>query len=83
MALTDESAGGHLAVESALLCMTRTPLRLVIPMYPALDLTGLLEYTKQKSEQRPVSILEDYLASSQQKYLLVHGMESEWHWLSQ
>jgi hypothetical protein len=38
-------------------------------MYPALDLTGALEYAKQKAEQRPVSILEEYLASSQQKAL--------------
>lgn len=69
IALTGESAGGHLAAESALLAMTRNPLRIVIPMYPALDLTGSLEWTKQNVEQRPVSILEDYLASSQQKVL--------------
>ena len=68
IALTGESAGGHLAAESALLAMTRNPLRVVIPMYPALDLTGALEYAKQK-ERRPISILEKYLVSSQQKGL--------------
>lgn len=69
IALTGESAGGHLAAESALLAMTRNPLRVVIPMYPALDLPEALEYTKREIEYRPVSILEDYLASSQQNVL--------------
>lgn len=68
-AVTGESAGGHLAVQSALLAMTRNTLRVVIPMYPALDLTGALEHMKREIEYRPVSILEDYLASSQQKVL--------------
>ncbi|KAI7785937.1 hypothetical protein LA080_005598 [Diaporthe eres] len=69
IALTGESAGGHLAAESALLGMTRNLLRIVIPMYPALDLTEALEFTKREIEYRPVSILEDYLANSQQKVL--------------
>lgn len=69
IALTGESAGGHLAVESALLAMTRNPLRIVIPMYPALDLPEALEWAKREIEYRPVSILEDYLANSQQKVL--------------
>lgn len=49
--------------------MTRNLLRIVIPMYPALDLTEALEFTKREIEYRPVSILEDYLANSQQKVL--------------
>lgn len=69
IAVTGESAGGHLAAQSTLLAMTRNPVRVVIPMYPALDLTGALEHTKREIEYRPVSILEDYLASSQQKVL--------------
>lgn len=69
MAVTGESAGGHLAAQSALLAMTHKPLRVVIPMYPALDLTGALEHTKREIEYRPVSILEEYLATSQQKVL--------------
>lgn len=69
IALTGESAGGHLAAETALLGMTRNRLRIVIPMYPALDMTEVLEHTKRNIPQRPVSILEDYLANSQQKVL--------------
>lgn len=69
IALTGESAGGHLAAQSALLAMTRNPLRVVIPMYPALDLTEAFEHAKREFEYRPISILEDYLASSQQKVL--------------
>lgn len=69
IAVTGESAGGHLAAQSALLTMTRHSLQIVIPMYPALDLTGALEHTKHAIEYRPVSILEEYLASSQQKVL--------------
>lgn len=69
IAVTGESAGGHLAAQSALLAMTRNALRIVIPMYPALDLTGALEHTKREIEYRPVSILEDYLANSKQKML--------------
>lgn len=69
IALTGESAGGHLAAESALLAMTRNPLSVVIPMYPALDLLASFEYAKREFEYRSVSILEEYLASSQQKVL--------------
>lgn len=69
IALTGESAGGHLAAESALLGMTRNPFRIVIPMYPALDVTGAVEHIKREAEYRPVAILEDYLATSQQNGL--------------
>lgn len=60
-----ESAGGHLAVQSALLGLTRLPIKVLFIQYPPLDLADLFKVPDipGDADRLPYSLVEEHLAS--------------------
>jgi acetyl esterase/lipase len=68
-----ESAGGHIAIETALLRLTSLAIKVLFLQYPTLNMTDVLSLSASEamqksglwSEQVPYSEVEDYLAGVQ------------------